>query len=134
MCIRDSLRPVLAVASAGDALLSGSLDGTVRRWTRAGDAAGSVLVDAEGVVGLHPLPRSPLWLVSCRSGGVAILDASTLEVVDRLPLGAPPDGALVLGGRVYVGDQRGGLHRLAVEDPPRDPGQSRAAGVPVSSP
>ena len=64
----------------------------------------------------------------------AALAARLLPALDEAWPRSLAGRALVLGGRVYVGDQRGGLHRLAVEDPPRDPGQSRAAGVPVSSP
>ena len=105
-------RPVLAVCATPDGLLSASLDGTVRRWSLAGDPQGAVEIDPAGVVGLVSGPPG-LWFALGKSGRVAALTA-TLDPVGAVQLDAPGDGAAWVDDQLLVGDQRGGVHVLGL--------------------
>lgn len=107
-------RPVTGcLLDSGAGLVSGSLDGTVRSWSRDGRAVSSCEVDGDGVVSLVALPEGRL-LAAGRGGVVALLEGAELVELDRLDLGRALDSAARVGDDVLVSDQRGGLHRLAV--------------------
>lgn len=114
-------RPVTGCVALDDhSLLSVSLDGRLRRWTADGQAAGTAVVDDEGVVGLALCGRQRVACIG-RGGVVGLWDTETLQPVDTHALGLGLDALALIGGVLLVSDQRGGLHRFACDSAPEDP-------------